>query len=78
MSVFTGDEPLDANRWLYVHQDEVIGAGRTAAVELVTQAGLLPQVVRYHDAVSESPRAHPDRIRLFLGDDDKVRSALSG
>lgn len=70
-------EPLDANRWLYVHQDEVVGAARAAAVDLVIEAGLLPQVVRYQDHSAGSRMTHPDRVRLFIGDDGKVRAAQS-
>ena len=73
-----GDEPVDADRWLYVHEDEVIGAMSEAAVELVADAGLTPQVDRYQGVAPEAGPADVGRVRLFIGDDGKVRRALSG
>jgi hypothetical protein len=72
------DDPQDAQRWLYVHEGEIIGAGREAAVALILEAGMTAEVTRYHGRPSEAPDAHPDRVRLFIGDDGKVRTADSG
>jgi hypothetical protein len=78
VSGYQDDEPVDADRWLYVHEDEVIGAASGAAVDLITEAGLTPQVDRYHGREPEPGPADVGRIRLFIGDDGKVRRALAG
>ena len=77
MSPFVGDEPIDADRWLYVHEGEVVGAETAAAVDLVAEAGLVPQVVRYRGSERSRGRREPGRIRLFI-DEGTVRLAKSG
>jgi hypothetical protein len=78
MSDLIGDDPVDADRWLYVHEDEVVGAGTAAAVELIQAAGLIPQVAQYRGAAPGPGVADPGRIRLLIGDDGKVRTARWG
>ena len=77
MTTSFAPDPVDADRWLYLHLDQVVGAGQAAAVDLVHRAGLLPQVVDYHDDPPEADLSSPDAIRLFMGDDGKVRAARS-
>lgn len=78
MSSLIGDDPIDAERWLYLHAEEVIGARRTAAVDLVKEAGLVPHVADFRGASPEPGVPGPGRIRLLIGDDDKVRVAQWG
>jgi hypothetical protein len=78
MTTSFAPDPVDADRWLYLHLDQVVGAGQAAAVDLVHRAGLLPHVVEYHDEPPEPDRSSSDGVRLFLGDDGKVRAAQSG
>ena len=77
MDSFLTDDPIDAERWLYVHADEVVGAEREAAVDLVMEAGLVSHVAS-RGAAPDPGVPDPGRIRLFIGDDGKVRSAQSG
>lgn len=77
MSDSSAPDPVDGNRWLYVHQDEVIGAAQAAAVDLVIRAGLHPQVIGYHDEPLEPELSDADHILLFISDDGRVRSAQS-
>jgi hypothetical protein len=77
-SSFTGDEPIDADRWLYLHVDEVVGAGSAAAVDLIEEAGLVAHVSLYRGAAPDPGVPDPGRIRLLIGDDGKVRTAQWG
>lgn len=73
----TGD-PVDADRWLVVHEDEVIGAARDAAVDLVERAGLVSHVADHRGVAPEPSVPDPGRIRLIIGDDGMVQWARSG
>jgi hypothetical protein len=72
------DEPLEADRWLYVHMAEVVGAGRARAVGLVGEAGLIPRVARYERRPVDSSDFNPGRISLYVATDGRVRSAEWG
>ncbi len=76
--MLVGDDPVDADRWLYVHEDEVVGAGRDAAIDLIEEAGLVSHVAHYRGVAPEPGQPDPGRIRLFIGDDDTVRWAQWG
>jgi len=78
MSFLMQEDPVDADRWLYVHEDEVIGAGSAAAEDLVREAGFVSHVAHYRGAAPEPGAPDPGRIRLFIGDDGKVRKASWG
>ncbi len=78
VSLFVGDEPIDADRWLYLHVDEVVGAGSAVAVELIEEAGLVPHVAVFRGAAPDPGVPDPGRIRLLIGDDGKVRAAQWG
>lgn len=78
MSSQLSDEPVDADRWLYVHEDELIGAARVAAIDLVVDAGLHPHVAHFRGQAPTPDLLDAGRIRLVIGDDDKVRSARWG
>ena len=72
------DESRDADRWLFLHEREVIGADSAAAVEAISRAGLTATVARYRGLGTE-PGAEPSgRIRLYVGDDGHVRTAETG
>jgi hypothetical protein len=75
MTTVFAPDPVDANRWLYLHLDQVVGAGQAAAVDLVLRAGLLPQVVDHHEESPESGPSSPGGVRLFLDVDGRVRAA---
>ena len=75
---FTGDEPLDAERWLYLHSAAIIGATTAAAIALIEEGGLVPQVHDFDGARPAPQRADPSRIQLLVGDDGKVRWAQAG
>ena len=75
---FVGDDPIDAERWLYLHADEVVGAGRAEAVAVVEEAGLVPHVANHRGAAPDPGVPDPGRIRLLIGDDDRVRAARWG
>ena len=72
------DDPADADRWLFVHEDQIIGAQSTVAVDLIREAGLVAHVAHFR-GVAPSPSV-PDtgRIRLVIGDDGRVRAARPG
>ena len=78
MNPFLGDEPIDAYRWLYLHVDEVVGAGSADAVDLVEEAGLVPHLAHFRGAGPEPGVPDPGRIGLVIGDDGKVRTAQWG
>jgi hypothetical protein len=65
MSSFIGDDRADADRWLYLHVDEVVGARRAAAVDLIKDAGLVPHVANYRGAAPEP--GVPDLVRRGHG-----------
>lgn len=69
------EEPRDADRWLYVHGDELIGASSSTAVDLVQEAGLISQIAFYPDVDPLPSFLNPERIRLLIGGDGRVRAA---
>jgi hypothetical protein len=72
------DGPLDAERWLYVHEAQVVGLDRALAVDVITQAGLASEVIEFGGNPSTAPFADPRLIRLRVGSDGRVRAAHSG
>jgi hypothetical protein len=78
MSAGFGDDPIDADRWLSAHADEVIGACSAAAVDLIEGAGLVPHVANHRGAGLAPGVPDTGRIRLFIGDDGIVRTAQWG
>lgn len=73
-----GDEPVDADRWLTLHQDQVVGARRAAAIDLVREAGLVPHVAHLLGQAPDPGIPDSGRIRLVIGDDGRVCGAKSG
>ncbi|GAA2748738.1 hypothetical protein [Amnibacterium kyonggiense] len=76
------DDPVlhavEADRWLAVHRDRLVGRRTAEAVDLVRQAGLLPHVAAVRGAPPDPGVPDPGRIRLLVGDDDRVRRAKWG
>jgi hypothetical protein len=68
-------EPVDADRWLYVHRSEVVGASSAAAAALVRDAGMVAHVDRHRRTAPSSRPWDSTRISLFIGADDTVTSA---
>jgi hypothetical protein len=69
------EEPVDADRWLYVHRSEVVGASSAAAVALITEAGMVPHIDHDQEEASAPPTWDTGRISLLIGDDGRVQSA---
>lgn len=69
------DEPVDADRWLYVHRSEVVGASSAAATELIRKSGMVAHIDRDRTTAFSSQRWDTSRISLFVGADDTVMSA---
>jgi hypothetical protein len=68
-------DPIDADRWLYVHRSEVVGASSAAAVALIRESGMVAHIDRDRGEASAPPKWDAGRISLLIGDDGKVQSA---
>jgi hypothetical protein len=73
-----GADPVDADRWLYVHRSEVVGASSAAAVALIRESGMVAHIDRDPEEASAPPEWDAGRISLLIGDDGKVQSAEWG
>ncbi|GAA2751181.1 hypothetical protein [Amnibacterium kyonggiense] len=72
------DEPIDADRWLYVHRDEVVGASLAAAISVIEQSGLQAHVSQADEDDYGSSASDAGRISLVVGHDGNVRAARWG
>jgi hypothetical protein len=78
MTSFVDSDRIDAERWLYLHEGQLLGARSREAADVVRDAGLVPQVSPYRSMASEVGAPVRTRVRLFVDGDDAVRSARSG
>ncbi|MCU1472021.1 hypothetical protein [Amnibacterium sp.] len=74
----SGADPIDADRWLYVHRNEVVGASSTAAVALIRESGMVAHIDQDRASALAPPEWDTGRISLLIGDDGRVRSAHWG
>ncbi len=72
------DGPPDAERWLYVHEAQVVGLDGALAIDVIHQAGLTSEVVELGGSPSTAASVDPGLIRLLVGSDGRVRAAHSG
>jgi hypothetical protein len=78
MNSLVGDEPRDAERWVYLHEAELVGADCAIAVDLIREAGLTSEVAHYRGSELDPSTRDFSRVRLLIVDDGKVRWARSG